>query len=324
MAWAQPSLAFQEQEQEQEYTEEEYNAYEQAVNEEDMAARADAIIAFMDEYPDSKLGQHVIAAYERMLYDLQQAQDYENLESIAGKWQDHSENKLRTIGYIAESAQKLGHNEKYIEYALKIFEAQPSASLAYYITEAYKTAGNQEKVEEWTLKLFEYPEFAGDFSMRMQFVDKYAGQGNLSKAAEYSRLALKSFDASEKPAETSDADWKKAENSVKFNCNWIIGQNYYSQENYSQAIKQFEQALKYKRSDEPYFYIGHSLWKMDMIEEAILSFAKAEVLNGKTSAQAKEHLESLYKALHNKTTIGIDKVYRRARQQLGLPTTASN
>jgi tetratricopeptide (TPR) repeat protein len=280
-------------------------------------------MAFMDEYPESKLTQHVVAAYERMLYDMQQAQDFQNLETIAEKWLDRSENKLRTIGYIAESAQKLGHTEKYIEYGLKIFEAQPSPILAYHITEAYKKAGNQEKAQEWTLKLFEYPEFAGDFGMRMEFVNKYAAAGNLPKAAEYSKLALASFEAAEKPAATSDADWKKAENAVKYNCNWIIAQNLYGQKKYSQAIKAFELTLKYKRSDEPYFYIGHCLWKMDKIEEAILSFAKSEVLQGKTSPQAKEHLVSLYKALHNKTTIGIEKVYRRAKKELGLPMTAS-
>jgi len=323
MAWAQPCLAFQDQEQEQEYTEEEYDAYDKAVKEADLAKRADAIMAFMDEYPESKLKQHVVAAYERMLYDMQQAQDHQNLETIAEKWLDRAENKLRTIGYIAESAQKLGHTEKYIEYALKIFEAQPSAILAYHITEAYKTAGNEEKAQEWKLKLFDYPEFAGDFGMRMEFVDKYAGAGNLAKAAEYSKLALKSVEASAKPEGTPDADWKKAINSVKYSCNWIIAQNIYGQKKYSQAIKSFKQSLQYKRSDEPYFYIAHSLWKMGQIEEAILNFAKAEVLSGKTSPQAKEHMVNLYKALHNKTTIGIEKVYRRAKKELGLPMTAS-
>jgi tetratricopeptide (TPR) repeat protein len=159
--------------------------------------------------------------------------------------------------------------------------------------------------------------------MRMEFVNKYAAAGDLPKAAEYSKLALKSFEAAEKPAGTSDADWKKAENAVKYNCNWIIAQNLYGQEKYRQAIKGFETSLKFKRSDEPYYYIGHSLWKVGEIEAAILSFAKAEVLSGKTSPQAKEHMVNLYKSLHNQTTIGIEKVYRRAKKELGLPMTAS-
>jgi tetratricopeptide (TPR) repeat protein len=313
----------QQQEQEPQYTEEEYNAYEQAVNEPDLAKRAEALLAFLDTYPESKLKEHIVGAYERMLYDVQQAQDYEKLEWMAEKWLPLAENELRTIGYVAESAEKLGHKEKYIEYALKIFDAQPSSILAYYICEAYKGIGDNDKAMEWTLKLFEYPEFDDQFQLRYEFAQRYAGEGNLAKAAEYANLTLKSLAAAKKPEETAAADWNKATRSVKYNCHWLIGQNYYSRKSYEQAIKSLEQALNAERHDEPYYYIGHSLWKLDKIEEAILSFAKAEVLDGKTSSQAKEHLVSLYKALHNQTTIGIDKVYRRAKKELGLPLTAS-
>ena len=37
-----------------------------------------------------------------------------------------------------------------------------------------------------------------------------------------------------------------------------------------------------------------------------------------SKAQAKEDLETLYKSIHNKTLVSIDKVYRRAKEALGI------
>jgi hypothetical protein len=59
-------------------------------------------------------------------------------------------------------------------------------------------------------------------------------------------------------------------------------------------------------------------------DEAPLSFAKAYLLKGEVADQAKEYLEKIYKAIHNNTTIGIDKIYRRAESELGSSKPAAN
>ena len=59
-------------------------------------------------------------------------------------------------------------------------------------------------------------------------------------------------------------------------------------------------------------------WKLDKIEDAILSFARSELQGGDIAAQAKDKLEQLYKAIHNDTTIGIDKIYRKAKETPGF------
>ncbi len=53
----------------------------------------------------------------------------------------------------------------------------------------------------------------------------------------------------------------------------------------------------------------------------MLWYAKAELQGGEIAPKAKENLEQLYKALHNNTLIGIEKVYRRAKEQ---PESAEN
>ena len=82
------------------------------------------------------------------------------------------------------------------------------------------------------------------------------------------------------------------------------------------SINSFKEALKAQRFDSAYYYIGLSLWKLDKVEEAIDSFARAVVMKGEVQDQAKERLEQLYKALHNNTTIGIEKVYKKAGTEL--------
>src|SRR5512144_1225426 len=96
--------------------------------------------------------------------------------------------------------------------------------------------------------------------------------------------------------------------------------NQYDKDKYAEAIKNLDLALKAERFDAAYYYIGLCQWKLDKVEEAIDSFAKAVLLKGDVSADARGHLEKLYKALHNNTTIGIEKVYRRAEAELAAST----
>jgi tetratricopeptide (TPR) repeat protein len=99
--------------------------------------------------------------------------------------------------------------------------------------------------------------------------------------------------------------------------------NAYEQKKYADAITSYENVLQIDRlQDIPHYYIGLSLWSLNKVEEAIDSFARCVVLEGEMNDQAKEHLEGLYKRLHNQTTIGIEKVYRKARKDLGISEPA--
>ncbi|MBM3791074.1 MAG: hypothetical protein FJW35_12105 [Acidobacteria bacterium] len=311
------------QEEQPEYTEEEYDAYDKAVNEPDLAKRADLLIAFMDKYPKSKLQSYIVSAYENLSYEFQSKQQWENLISLCERWTKIAPDDLRTIAYIAEAASKAGNSQKYLEYALQIFAVKPSAESALDITQTYKKIGDEAKHLEWKHKLFGYPEYAGDFMLRFDFVQKYAAEKNLSKAAEYAQLTLKSLDVAKKPEALAEADWKKHTRTVRRNCHWFIAMNHYEDKQYKQVIRALEEALKAEIFDGAFYYIGMSQWKLDQIEEAQVSFAAAELLKGEFESQAKEHMESLYRALHNNTLIGVDKVYRKAQARLDVVKTAS-
>ena len=301
----------------EEYTEEEYDAMDKGIKEPDAAKRVDLLLAFIDKYPKSKLMQNVNSYYQTTLFELDKSGNYAKLLPASEAWLKLHPDDLQAIVYVATASEKLGNDQKYLEYAQKIFVQKPDPRLAASIQATYKKVGNQAKYEEWTEKLFTYPDYAGDYGLRYVFVDKYDKEKNLPKAAEYAQLTLKSLDVAKKPDNKSDADWRTETTAVRKACWMVTAMNYYEAKKWDNAISALENVSKTDpKFDQPYYYTGECLWHQNKIEEAIHFFAVAELCKGDMSAQAKDKVETLYKPLHNNTTIGIDKVYTKAKEDL--------
>jgi tetratricopeptide (TPR) repeat protein len=299
------------------YTEEEYEAYEKATKEPDLDKRPELLDAYMAKYPQSKLMSYITTAYENLMGEYANGEKWDKLLPIAEKWSKMHPDSELAMKYAAAAAQKLGNNEKFLDYALKLYEKSPDASLAYEISQAYNNLKDQAKYLEWTEKLFSYPEFNGEFQLRMLFVDKYVKSKQYAKATDYANKALASLAEAKKPDDISAADWNKRLRSVRKACYFTKGVNDYERQNYQAAIKEFQNALSAEKFSDAYFYTAYCYWKLDQIDEAIDAFAKSVVLGGDLAPEAKKQLETLYKGLHNNTTIGIDKVYNKAKQELG-------
>ena len=299
------------EEKETDYGEEEYNAYDAASKEPDFSKRGAMLLAFMDKYPKSSLMSYAKPAYENLLHECSQAKQFEVLEPLAEKWLKLYPNDIRTLAYIAEAADKLGHDQKCVDTLEAIYKLEPSGPMAYNILQTYKKIKNQAKVTEWAEKIFKMPEYDADFGLRYQFVTNYMAAKNPDKATEYARLTLKSADLVKEPSKETQEQLRK----VRYACYLVIGTNLYDDSKFAESIKSLQQALRYEKHGEPYYYIGMCQWKQDQIDDAILSFARAELQGGDIAPQAKEKVEQLYKALHNNTTVGIDKVYRKAKEE---------
>ena len=314
-----PKPQVQQAEPEQEYTEEEYDAYEKASKEPDPAKRIDMLLAFMEKYPKSKLMSYIDSSYQTTMFELDKSKNHAKLLPTAENWLKLHPNDLQAVVYAATASEGLGNDQKYLDYALKIFAEKPVAQLAASIQATYKKIGNQAKYEEWTEKLFTFPEFAGDFWLRYFFVQKHDKEKNLPKAAEYAKLTLKSLDAAQKPASKPDAEWQTEKTNVQKACWMVIAMSAYEQKKWDEAIRALEQTSKTDPTfDQPYYYIGQCMWQQNKPEEAQIFFAMAERCNGEMKTQAKEKVETLYKSLHNDTTVGIDKVYKKANDELNL------
>jgi len=300
------------------YTEEEYEAYDKANKEPDLDKKLELLNGYIAKYPQSKLMSYITTAYENLMGEYANGEKWDKLLPAAEGWLKTNPDSELTMKYAAAAAQKLGNHQKFLDYALKIYEKTPDGTWAYSIYEAYRNLKNEPKQLEWAEKIFSYDEFKGEFPLRMQFVDKYLKSKEYSKAADYAQKALASVEAAKKPDAVSAADWNKQLRSVRRACYFTRGINYYeNQKNYEAAIKEFQNAVNVEKFSDGYYYMGHCYWKLNQLEEAIDAFGKANVLGGELADQAKEYLEKLYKSLHNNTLVGVDKVYTRAKQELG-------
>lgn len=300
------------EEPQEEYTPEEYDAFDAATKEPDLSKRATLIVAFMEKYPKSKLLPNVTASYEALLYEVMKASDFQKLETLAEQWLKFYPNDLKTQAYAFDAALKLGRHQKVVDYGEKIYAQKPSADLASILYNSYDKLGNVAKKNEWRLKLLEYPEYNDNINLRWALVVEYADK-DLPKAAGYAEQTLKALSIAKRPANVSEADWSKTTRSLEKGCYDIIGMNLYTQKKYTQAIETLQKAVKVECYDAGWYYIAQSYWNLNQLEEAHDAFAVADLLDGKMSAQAKKHCLDIYKTIHNGNDTGIDKVYRRAK-----------
>jgi len=299
-----------EEEEETEYGEEEYNAYDAASKEPDFAKRGQMLLDFIEKYPKSSLMAYIKPAYENLLHECSQTKKYDLLESLAEKWLKLNPGDIRTLAYIADASEKLGHDQRCVECLEEIYKMQPSGAMAYNILQTYKKTKNQAKIDEWVGKVLKMEEYNADFGLRFDLMTRYMEAKNPAKAVEYARLTLKSTDVVKEPSK----EVQEQITQVRYASHLVIGTTLYDDGKFDEAIKALQEALKYEKRGEPYYYIGMSQWKQDLIDDAILSFARAELQGGDIAPQAKDKVEQLYKALHNNTTVGIDKVYRKAKE----------
>jgi len=292
----------------------EYNAYYAARQEPDFDVRAAKLIEFIRQYPKSGLADYVTYEYVRMLKETAEAKKHEALISLAERWLKLHPNDRDIHALIADAAMNLKKYQKAGQSLEEIYKLQPTPNLAYEIHAAYEKAENLPKQLEWAEKLFKMPEFDSDYVLRYGYVNKFTKDNNLAKAAEYARLTLKSADS----AVPKDAQAQQQLRKVRRACHHVIGSYLMEKGNFAEAIDSFKKAITIERYGQGYYKIGVCLENQKNIDEAVLYYAAAETIGEEDASRSKARLETLYKALHNNTLIGIDKVYKRAKEMLAV------
>jgi tetratricopeptide (TPR) repeat protein len=291
------------------YTEEEYAAWETADKETDPIKSGAMILEFIKKYPTSKLMIYAEGSYKRILSQCADAKKYQELETLAEKWNTYKPGNSQTLAYIAKAAEMLGHDEKCAQCYEELYKMDPKRDTAYEIAKLYKEKlKNESKYIQWAGIIMKFPESDMDFGLRFELMQFYVTNKDMVKAVEFGQATLKAADLVKDPSE----DTRKTMRAMRHQVNHVVGVTYYEQKKYADAIKAFQQAIKAEKYAEGYYWIGMCQWAQDQIDEAILTFAKAEKQGGDIAPKAKEKLEQLYKAIHNNTTIGIEKVYRKA------------
>lgn len=299
--------------------EDEYGAYYAAKQEPDFEKKAEMLTGFLQNNPQSALTANVNSEYKLMLRELSEAKKYELLESLGEKWLKTHPKDIDVYAFVAEATMNLQKHERCAECLEAIYEMKPSPTIAKEIYIAHQKSQNLAKQIEWAEKLYKMPEFNDDYMLRYDFVMKYTSSNNLPKAAEYAELTLKSVDMVAQP----DAKTEEHLNKIRRACYHVIAINQMEKANYTGAIAAFQRAIRAEKYAEGYYMIGLCLDNKKQVDDAISYYAIAEMMGGKDAARAKTRLEVLYKAMHNDTLIGIDKVYKKAKELLEKPANKS-
>lgn len=314
-AFVQPYLMSQEKPAAQ-YSEEEYKAMEQIRGEADPADKAALVVKFFKAYPNSSLKEYVIGDFVAMMSKLQQAQKWDQVTQYGRQVIGFDPGNQYLIGFLAEGYRQTKNYKAFVEFGEQAYQKNPSGNLAYFLAKAYLEIGNMQKFLQWgETTVAKMPE---NYEIQLELVKQYSAIKNDAKADTYARQAVKTLSAMTKPPEgMSAADWKKYTDWAFATCYYQMGYYANLQNNYSAAISNLMNSVKYyKRNDAAYYYLGQAFWRQNNLAMAMMNFAKAYLLNGSTSAAARQHLENIYKASNRGSLTGLDKVLAKAQEEL--------
>ena len=299
----------------QEYTEEEYQAYQAISAEKDSGKKMDLILAFLKERPESELKKYVVNEYQTIVAGLQKEKKWTEIIALGRRFLAVVPDDDWSFSALAAAYQATNDMKGFATFGEKAYASKPSAALALAIAKAYLSSGNDAKFLQWGQRVIKQD--PDNIDILDQMTRKYLGRQDMANAVKYSKLTLKALPNAKKPDSMTERDWKNLVNTQYAAAYYAIGTDAWQKQNYSSAISNLDNAVKYqKRNDYAYYYLGISYWQMNKLEAAMLNFAKAYQLKGAVAAESKKHLEELWKSSHRGSLTGVERVMQRAQQEL--------
>jgi tetratricopeptide (TPR) repeat protein len=297
------------------YTIEEYNAYKAIADESDPAKKMDLIMQFFNTYPKTTLKVNVVADFETMLKKLADTKRWTQVISMGKQFLTVVPDDALTIALLADGYAETKDYRQFVVFGEEMYRTNPSGNLAYAMAKAYKELGNNAKFIEWGEKTVS--KLPDNYEILLEIAVIYSDSQRNAEADKYARQCLRALQAAKKPEQTSEKDWTTYTTRAYTACYLIIGSAAYQKQDYVNAIPNLESSLKYNsRNDTAYYWLGQSYWNTQKIDLAMLNFAKASLLGGRTAAAAKQQLENLYKQTHRGSLVGLEKIIDVARAQL--------
>jgi tetratricopeptide (TPR) repeat protein len=297
------------------YTVEEYSAYQAITGEADPTKKMDLILKFFKTYPKSALTQHVTADFQTMLKNLQDAKKWSQSITVGRQFLTVFPDDNYTIALVATAYAETKDYRNFVILGEEVYKANPNGNLAYSMAKAYQNLGNNAKLAEWAEKtVAKLPE---NHEMLLELAKIYVDANRTAEADKYAKQCLKVIQAAAKPEQSSEKDWTAYKNYAQMMCYYIIGKIAYDRQSWAQAITNLEQHLKFNaRNDMAYYYLGESYWQARNTILALKNYAKASLLGGNAAGPARQKLESMWKASHQGSLAGLDKVIAAAKAEL--------
>jgi tetratricopeptide (TPR) repeat protein len=299
----------------QEYTEEEYQAYEAIRAEKDANKKVDMIVAFVKQQPKSALKEHVVNEYQTIIVGLQNDKNWAQTISMGRRFLNVVPDDSFTFSALAAAYSATNDTKGFATFGEKAYASKPSAALALAVAKAYLSLGNDAKFLQWGQRTI--AQDPDNVEILDEMTRKYLARQDMANAVKYSKMTLKALPNAKKPDNVKEQDWKNNLNMQYATAYYAIGTDAYQKQNYSGAISNLDKAVKYyKRNDYAYYFLGVSYWQMNKLQSAMLNFAKAYVLKGSVASEAKKHLEELWKNSHRGSLSGIERIIQQAQQDL--------
>lgn len=314
-ACVQPYLMSQEKAAAQ-YTEEEYKMMEEIKAQGDPAQKTALVVKFFKAYPKSGLSEYVLADFVTAMSKLQEGQKWSELTNYCRQVVSFAPGNQYLNAYLAEGYRQTKNMKGFVEFGEQAYARNPNERLAYSLAKAYLEQGNIAKFIQWgETAVAKMPEA---YDIMVDLVKQFSAMRQNAKADKYAKQCIKVLQGMTKPPEgMSEADWKKYSDYAYATCYYVIGD--FAQQNgkYDVAVSNLQNSVRYyKRNDAAYYFLGQAYWQLRQLAPAMMSFAKAYLLNGSTSAAARQHLENLYKQTHSNSLTGLDKVIAKAEEEL--------
>ena len=295
----------------QDYTEEEYERYQTIDAEADPVKKTDMVVAFIKEKPESSLRSYLEASFQRLMADLIQQQKWSQAISVGKKFLAVSPDHQATIDGLTYAYSYTANPRGLTTYGEKTYAANPDEGLAYSLAVSYLQLENNAKFLQWGAKVTpSYPNY-------VVILDHMMRRTTGATQVKHARTCLKFLPTAKKPQGMDDKTWTDTVNSSYAAAYGVLGAASYQSGSYGVAIKHLENALKYdNRNETAFYFLGMSYWRTNKLDSAMLNFAKAYLLKGSTSSNAKKYLEELWRNSHRGSLSGVDRVIQRAQKEL--------
>lgn len=185
--------------------------------------------------------------------------------------------------------QSLNNYEKTVEYGEKVLIADPNSPLALFILAVVIP----ERIKEDDLD-------------RNQKLDKTTG---------YAKKLIEVTNGMQKPPQITDDQWKIQKSQLLGGAHSALGFVALHRKDYDEAAKEYKTSVELFNKDPYAFYrLGIVYNYQKKSDEAIQALVNAVALNG--PPQVKTFLEQMYRAKHNGSLDGLDKMITDAAAQL--------
>ncbi len=315
-----------------------YAQYEGIKKETDAQKRADLLLAFIKERPISRILLYAATDYQECVKPHLSKRDWAKAISMEEKLLAllPTEKAVRDAGipvgvddFIKQQLQptriliqrsllaayyQSNNLPKAAETAEIVYAADPDKSLVPVLADVYLKLQNYDRFLEYGKKVLKEFPMEQVYPTAMEMARVYIQKQDVDAAIDLYTKVMNVY-GDKVPPNYPEAQW----NAMRAVAYYVMATGVYTKKDYAAAQQLFEKVARFDpKRDDAYYYIGMCRWQSEDPEGAIEFFAKCVVLNKSYAKKAQGYLEDLYKARHNDTLDGLDKVLNKAKSELGV------